>query len=367
MDKNTEKINKYLTNLNLPEYKSNQHRDKLRNQVLNTKQGSKVMPKRNKFLKVAAIIGLIISIGAIATAVTVKIYTYRYEGQDRDGAYHFTTEKTFEDENGQTSATISSVMITRSPNDVMDVEQELKELEEIDLLRQDDNRELAGVVEKYVNGNFERTMSFAYTLSDGRIKNMGEEDPDMINMAMSRNTEQDQQEIDALRETGKRKLFKVIDTWTEDNFSRTFTYQYTLSDGFKKYITEPDPEMPVLESFLNEMQIGELWDLRRLKDGQYLGYDNKEVQGKTFEFETYIFTLADGTEVNHSIGTPTGKDKIQLTNRDWEEFRELEEGQQLEPEVKEIRGKMFLFERTLFVLSDGTEIIFCDGNPIDDK
>ena len=45
MDKNIEKVEKYLTNINLPEHESDQHRDTLRNQVLNVNQGSKIMPK----------------------------------------------------------------------------------------------------------------------------------------------------------------------------------------------------------------------------------------------------------------------------------------------------------------------------------
>jgi len=366
MDKNINKINEYLKNIDLPEYESDQHRDKLRYKVLNGNQGSKEMPKTNKLWKAAAVIGLIICAGAIATAVTVKIYQYSYEGRDRDGAYHFTTEKTSENENGDTNVSKTEVTISGGPNLVIDVERQLNALEEVDQLRQNDIRELASVVEKYVNGNFNRTLNFDYTLSDGSVINLGEGDPDMV---MARNHEQDQMEIDALREIGRRKLVKVIDTWTEDKFSRTCVYQYTMPDGYKINIGEPDPEMGELESVLSDGQNEELWDLRRLKDGQYLGYDNQEVHGKTFEFETYIFTLTDGTEVNHSIGTPTGKDKIQLTDRDWDEFRELlgsDAGQQLETEVKEIRGKMFSFERQLIILSDGTEVIWSLGHPVED-
>ena len=102
MDKNTNKINEYLTNINLPEYESDQHRDKLRNQVLTLNQRSKVMQNTSKLWKVAAVFGLIICAGAIATAVTVKIYKYSYEGRDRDGTYHFTTEHSYENEKGRT-------------------------------------------------------------------------------------------------------------------------------------------------------------------------------------------------------------------------------------------------------------------------
>jgi len=374
--KNIDKINKYLTNINLPEYESDQHREKLRLKVLNENQGSKVMPNTNKLWKAAAVIVLIASLGAIATAVTMKIYKYSYDGRDRDGTYHFTTETTSQNENGETNVSRREITISMSPrfsegskgsNFSIDVDKQLKALEEVDYLRQNDIRELASVVEKYVNGNFNRTLNFDYTLSDGNVMNLGEGDPDI---GIARNHEKDQQEIDALREIDQRKLAKVTETGVDDKLSRTCVYQYTLSDGYKTMAGEHDPETEEFESLLSAQQIEELENLRRLKDGQYLGYENIELEGKTFESETYIYTLSDGTEVYQSTSTPTGKDKIELTGRDWEEFRELrtsKAGQQLESEVKEIRGKMFSFERQLYILNDGTEIIWSLGYPVEDK
>ena len=376
MDKNTKKINEYLTNINLPEYESDQHRDKLRNQVLTLNQRSKVMQNTSKLWKVAAVFGLIICAGAIATAVTVKIYKYSYEGRDRDGTYHFTTEHSYENENGETNVSKREITISMSPrfpegsknwNFSIDVDKQLKALEEVDKLRENDIRELASVAETYINGNFNRTLNFDYTLSDGNVMNLGENDPDI---EIARNSEQDRQEIDALRELNQRKLVKMTDTGVNGKLSRTSVYQYTLSDGYKKNVTEHDSETSEFESLLNNQQIEELENLQRMKDGKYLGYENIEIQGKTFESETYIFTLADGTVVSQSTGTPIGKDKIQLTGRDWDEFRELRNsktGQQLEAEVKEIRGKKFSFERQLFTLNDGTEIIWSLGYPVEDK
>jgi len=43
MDKNIQKIDKYLKNINLPEYESNEHRDTLRRQVINRTQRTTIM------------------------------------------------------------------------------------------------------------------------------------------------------------------------------------------------------------------------------------------------------------------------------------------------------------------------------------
>ena len=54
MDKNIEKINKYLTNINLPQYSSDQHRQKLRLQVINRNGMITIM--KNRMTKFAAVL-----------------------------------------------------------------------------------------------------------------------------------------------------------------------------------------------------------------------------------------------------------------------------------------------------------------------
>lgn len=63
MDKNIQKIDKYLKNINLPEYESNQHRDTLRRQVINRTERITFMKNPITKFAVAAIIIIAVLIG----------------------------------------------------------------------------------------------------------------------------------------------------------------------------------------------------------------------------------------------------------------------------------------------------------------
>ncbi len=372
MSKNINKIDKYLKGVIPPEHVSYQHRQKLRREVLDEIERKQTMPDKIRFWKIAAVLALVIFAGTIATAVGIKIYRYRFEGQDSNGVYHFSTEpeiiydRTYTDANG----TAKGIVISRSRSvtlgsaNTADVEQAQRDLEELDLLRRQDARELVGVIEIEVNGHFDRTFQYNYTLSDGRSITMGEGDNDDNKPVDPAQIEKVHKEIDQLRKKGERQLTRVIDTLVDGELQRTCIYKYILADGREKTRGESDPELIPPEKILNSEQTQEIWRLRQLKEGDFLGFQDKQVHGITFSFETYNLTLSDGTIVTHSIGTPKGQFKTNLTEADWEEFRHLrqtEEGEYLGTEEKVVKGRTFTFKRERFILSDGTEVVWSVG------
>jgi len=338
---------------------------------------------RKRAWKVAAVLAIVIGTGAIAMTVGLRIYRHHFEGQGRDGEYVFTTESevVYEapaDANGKTSQTVVSSgtmtsMAYHPPNGVTDateaekVEQMQQDLEEIDGLRQRDERELTGVTDSWVNGRFHRTCHFRYTLADGRVINMGEGDPDRQKRPTPEQSKRDHAEIDLLRAQGQHELVRIVESDVEGHIFRTCMYEYTLSDGRTKTVGESDPDPSVRIPALGPEQDKEVWRLRSLKQGEYLGDLDREINGHIFSCETYLFTLADGTVVTHAVGEWKGR-KIYLTDADREELRALmmpETGELLDIAEREVRGQIFRFERRRYILSDATEVIKSVGKPMD--
>lgn len=343
------------------------------------------MFSRNRAWKVAAVLAIVIGTGAIATTVGLKIYRHHFEGQGRDGEYIFKTDPEIiyeapADANDRTSHTVVSSGTMTSmgyypPKGVTDatetekVEQMQQDLEEIDGLRQRDERELTGVTDSWINGRFHRTCHFRYTLADGRVINMGEGDPDLQKQLTPEQSQLDHAEIDLLRDQDQRELVRIVESDVEGNIFRTCMYEYTLSDGRTKTVGESDPDPNVRLPVLSPEQEKEVWRLRSLKQGEYLGDLDREINGHIFSCETYIFTLADGTVVTHAVGERKDR-KIYLTNADREELRALmmpETGELLDITEREVRGQIFRFVRRRYILSDGTEVIKSIGKPKDSQ
>ena len=159
--------------------------------------------------------------------------------------------------------------------------------------------------------------------------------------------------------------YDVLEKIGEGNLFRVCQYKYTLADGRERIVAESDPELPPPAWVPSPEQIAEIWGLRGLKQGEFLGYQDRQILGKTITFETYIFTLSDGMKVTHSVGEVKGQ-RINLTDADREELRKLREtnrGEDLGTEVSEVRGRTFSFKRERFILSDGTEVIWSKGEP----
>lgn len=317
-------------------------------------------------------IAALVVAGAVAVAAVGVKYRYYFEGRGTDGTYHFSGERETVYESPDGNAVVSSgsgVSIgSNDPNFTIDVEQTRKDLEEIAALRETDARELVGVIDTRVNGHFHRTFRYKYTLSDGRTHTMGEGGPNTRAQRTPEQIEKDHEEIAQLRELGERELVGVIDTQIGDGLFRVCTFEYVLADGRTLKVGESDPELPPPAEPPGTERINEIWRLRRLKEGDFLGYSDRDVHGRTFTFETFILTLADGTVVTHAVGEPKGL-KTRLTDADWEEFRQLRDagaGEDLDPEEKLVLGRIFSFKPQLYILSDGTEFIWSVGVPKSD-
>lgn len=198
-----------------------------------------IMFNRSKAWKVAALVAVVICAGALATTVGLKVRKLYFRGREPDGTYVFSTEpETVDVGDGRTATRTRMVKSTVDPNKTIDVEQKIRDLEEIDLLRKQDARELVSVVEKEVNGRLiSRYFRFKYILSDGREIKSGDHDPD-----------------------------------------------------FKERLTEAQDE--------------ELISLLRADEYERLDIEKKEVRGRMFSFERNRFVLTDGTEVVWSVGRP---------------------------------------------------------------
>jgi len=323
--------------------------------------------------KIGAVLAVVAVAGAIAAAVGLKVYRYRFEGRGTDGTYHFSEEPETVYESSQSGVKVSrghSVAIgSNDPDFTIDVEQTRKDLEEIAILRQEGAGELVGVVDTEVNGHFHRTFRYKYTLSDGRTHIMGEGDADRQAQRTPEEIERDHEEIAQLRQQGDRELVGVVDTQVEGDLHRLCSYKYVLADGRTMTVGEGDPELPPPANALGTEKISEIWRLRRLKQGDFLGYSDRDVKGRTFTFETYVFTLSDGTVVTHAVGEPKAL-KTRLNEADWQEFRDLREageGEDLGTEEKVVKGRLFVFKRTRYILSDGTELVWSVGRPKGDR
>ena len=176
-----------------------------------------------------------------------------------------------------------------------------------------------------------------------------------------------QEEIAELRQRGQREVTKVWVTEFEGQVvQRTLACRYTLSDGREETIGEGDPELPAAAKVLTPEQSREVAMLAgALKQREFLGTEQVQMYGKTFNFTRYSITLSDGTQVVWSEGEPAGL-KTSLTPADWTELRKLiaaHQGEPLGTYQEEVLGKVLKFTRARYVLSDGTEVIRSRGEP----
>jgi len=213
-------------------------------EVLGEIERRQTMSSRRRFWKIAALVTVVIGAGALATTVGIKVRKLYFRGREPDGTYVFSTEPEKVDiGDGRTVTRTRMVKSTMDPNKTIDVEQKIRDLEEIDLLRQQDtSRELLSVVETEVNGKLQpRHFRFKYVLADGREITIGERDPD-----------------------------------TQDR-----------------------------ERSLTEAQSDEVVSLLRADEYERLDIkEEKEVRGRVFVFDRMRFVLSDGTEVIKSHGRP---------------------------------------------------------------
>jgi len=215
MSKNIKNIDRYLQSIVLPEHESHQHRRELRREVLKEIERRKTMFVRKRAWKVAAVLAVVIAAGAIAV-VGVNISKIYYYGKNDEGSHIFHSEDW-------------ETVVTLDDNQVTDVEQTRKDLEEIELLYQQNKRELLKVEITMTDGTLEmRVHVYKYELSDGRIIDMREGVP--VGAHALAGTAK-WQEWRQLRKAGPGEDLGTYEEVVEDRVFSFKREKYFLSDG----------------------------------------------------------------------------------------------------------------------------------------
>jgi hypothetical protein len=170
---------------------------------------------KSPITKYAAMITLICTVVVAATVVGVKIHKWRFVGKRPEAGYLLSSE------DGLKGRTIPDSWADNP-------EQAVEIAEEIDQLRQQNDRELVSIVEKEMNGRLiSRYFKFKYILSDGREIKSGDRDPDF----KERLTEAQEEELISLLRADEYERIG----FEEKEFSgRTFSFErnrFVLSDG----------------------------------------------------------------------------------------------------------------------------------------
>jgi hypothetical protein len=394
MSKNIENIDRYLKNVALPEHESHQHRQQLRREVLKEIERRQTMSVKVKSWKYAAIIAVVIGAGALATTIGLKVRKLYFKGREPDGTYIFQTEpETVETEDGHTVTSMRTVGVTVAPDETIDVEQKIKDLEEVDLLRQQDtNRELVGVVETEVNGELQpRTFSFKYTLSDGREIKIGEGDPDTQDLQGSLTKEQEDEVFNLLR----ADEYVTIGSEIQEVRGRMFNFKrnrFVLSDGteviksFGRLIedsqsveTTVDIDPEEADQILKDKH--EIAELRQQDKRQLIAVDeltaNGELDRRVFVYQYQLSDgrtkdLREGDELNTVRNKKLRGDEVNFVlnkkqRQEWVQLKNAGSGEDIGTYEQKVKDILFVFKRQKFTLSDGTELIWSYGMLKDDQ
>ena len=170
--------------------------------------------------KVAAVIALVIGAGALSV-VGVNIGRIYYWGKSEDGSHHIFYSK------GSEGASDDG-FITMDANEVTNVEQTRRDLEEMKLLSQQGKKELLRVEETSLNGTVDmRVHEYKYVLADGRTHDMREG----VKWGGGFDDEKRWQEWRQLKEAGPGQ---DLGTYEESVEGRVFSFKrerYVLRDG----------------------------------------------------------------------------------------------------------------------------------------
>ena len=180
---------------------------------------------KNPIIKYAAVIAIVLGLGAIAV-VGVNIGKIYYYGQNDDGTRHI-----FYSEGGE--GALSDGFITMDADGVTDVEQTRRDLEEMKVLSQQGKKELLRIKETRIGSYRLKTHEYRYQLSDGRTKDMGEPADDMPVYSQDQWQESSPQ-LDEVRQLQKAGPGEDLSTYEETIEGRVFTFKrekYILSDG----------------------------------------------------------------------------------------------------------------------------------------
>ncbi len=398
MNKNIENVDRYLKGVVPPEHVSYQHEQQLRREVLEEIERRQTMPAKVKSWRYAAVIALI-GAGVVAVAaVGVRIQKYRFVEKRPEQGY------LVQSEDGR-----SMINITEKHAD--SPEQAVETAEEIALLKQQGQRELVGVSEIEVNGQLDhRVLSYKYNLSDGRTIRVGERDPD-DNAPWTLVGERQDEAGRLLREAVASRmgtgLFvatdegtfhvpdeeneeKEISTYEQVFQGRTFIFQkytFTLSDGTEVAwalgrLPEDSPS-GARNTTTNEKPIPndlrEWASLRKQGKGQLVGVDeltaNGELDRRVFVYRYQLsdgrtMDMREGDELNTVRNKKLRGDEVNFVlnekqRQEWVQLKNAGSGEDLGTYEEQVEGRIFVFKRQIFVLNDGTELVWSYGTPKD--
>lgn len=120
-------------------------------------------------------------------------------------------------------------------------------------------------------------------------------------------TRRDLEEMETLRQQGKKELLRIKETLIGPYRLTTHEHRYQLSDGRTKDMGEPADDMPMYSQEQWEEfgpQLEEFRQLREAGPGEDLGTHEETVEGRVFSFKRERYFLSNGTEVIWSVGTP---------------------------------------------------------------
>ncbi len=120
-------------------------------------------------------------------------------------------------------------------------------------------------------------------------------------------TRTDLEEIESLRQQGKRELLRVKETIIGTYRLIKHEYRYQFSDGRTMNMGEAANDMPVYtaEQWREfSPPLKEFLRLREAGPGEDLGTYEETVENHVFSFKREKYFLGDGTEVIWSVGTP---------------------------------------------------------------
>ena len=213
MNRDNEPVEKFLKGLSLPEYESEEHRRRLRGRVLARLEAGRSARRSRGWKTAALLLGLLCAAGAATEVAKVAIQAnrVRFEGRGRDGSDHFKTEPRTPDDDQNSGGNITSS--GNGELDAADIERLRMHFEVIEVLRQKKAGELEGVTDVTVNGRFLlRTFQVGYVLADGRAKATGEGDSEAAQSPPVARIEDEERQIAALREQGRREVDMIIET-----------------------------------------------------------------------------------------------------------------------------------------------------------
>jgi hypothetical protein len=221
MDRDTERIERYLRSVKAPQPASDSHRQELRRRVLETAgTGARPRSVAGRALRIAAAAAILMSTGGIAGVCIGMKYHFADRGPD--------------DARPRLGESVADA------NSATDVGQMARDVAEIDPSQKQNTIPLVRVIESEVNGRLDsRTFLIRYASPGWRAQSIREDDHNQVPFAVlpaaTRN------EVARLKQSGNVKALSAIEKTVK---GRPFLFkreQYTLHDGTKVVLSVGEP------------------------------------------------------------------------------------------------------------------------------